>query len=183
MNEPHDPLDPTGRTERGPAGPADAESPWMAPPTLKERTGVQRAVARLLDELAPDRAVTRAPAIPVPIERHRTPRGCILQAAAAAVSVSWFPDANSDAEFGGLQVIVWRGIVSRPGSAQRGPGGATIVRELMLRPVDDKPAGGAAGAAAEWAWRTDDGTIYDTDALVAFCLSLLEQQVTGSTSG
>jgi hypothetical protein len=41
-----------------------------------------------------------------------------------------------------------------------------------------------AGGAAEWAWRADDGTRYDTDALAAHCLALLEEQVsaTGPTT-
>src|SRR5438067_8418362 len=120
---------PTDDDGREPAGDADADAAWTTPPSVKERTGVQRAVDRLLDALAPERTVTRAPRLPrlpLPVERHRTPRGCILQAPGAAVSVSWFPDAATDAAFGELQVIAWRGTVSRPGSAHRDPGGATV---------------------------------------------------------
>jgi hypothetical protein len=163
---PTDPPDPTGSAE---PDADDRESPWVAPPSVKARAGVQRAVDRLLDALAPERVVSRAPRIPTPVERHRTPRGCVLQAAAAAVSVSWFPDAATDAAFGELQVLAWRGVVSRPGSAHRAAGGAAIARELLLRPVE----GGADG----WAWRAADGAVYDTDALAAHCAALLEEQV------
>ena len=154
---------------------ADASAAWNAPPSVKERAGVQRAVDRLLDALAPERTVTRAPRLPLPVERYRTPRGCILQAPGAAVSVSWFPDAATDAAFGELQVIAWRGTVSRPGSAHRDPGGATIARELMLRPETGEVP--TAGGAAEWVWRADDGTRYDTDTLATHCLALLEAQM------
>src|SRR5881275_3137202 len=94
---------------------------WAAPPSQKTRNDVKRAVDRLLDALAPERVVSRAARIPVPVERHRTPRGCVLQAAAAAVSVTWFPEAVTDMAFGELQVTAWRGVVSRPGSAHRVP--------------------------------------------------------------
>ncbi len=164
----------------GPAGPTDPEddTPWEAPPSLKERAGVQRAVDRLLDQLAPERVVSRGPRLPVPVERHRTPRGCILQAATAALTVSWFPDAATDAAFGELQVIAWRGVVSRPGSAQRAAGGAAIARELMLRPAE-----GGAGNAEGWVWRATDGTVYDTDALAAHCLALLAAQMGDAAAG
>ena len=156
-------------TER--SGPTDAEhgTPWAAPPSIKARAGVQRAVTELLDALAPERVVSRAPRILVLVERHRTPRGCVLQAAAAAVSVTWFPDAAADKGFGELQVTAWRGVVSRPGSADRTPAGASSARELALVPAED----GARG----WAWRAADGTTYDTEGLVALCSALLEEQV------
>jgi hypothetical protein len=53
---------------------------------------------------------------------------------------------------------------SRPGSAHR-VSGATVVRELVLRPVD-------RGTDA-WAWGAPDGTRDDTAALVSSCLALL----------
>jgi hypothetical protein len=136
------------------------------PPTVKQRNAVQQEVGRLLDALAPERAAHRTGVIRAPIERHRTPRGCILQAPAGAVSVSWFADSAQGAELGELQVVAWRGTVSRPGSSQRSAG-AEVVEELVLRPVD----GGASGRA----WRAVDGTTYSTDALVEHCLGLLEQ--------
>jgi hypothetical protein len=169
---------------------------WTDPPTHKARAGVQRAVDRLLDTLAPERTVIRAARPPQPVERHRTPHACILQGAAAAVSVSWFPDAASDAAFGELQVLVWRGVVSRPGSARRGPGGATVVRALVLycddrgAPDDCTATDLAATDGAEapsvpthWGWCAADGTRYETDALAAHCLALLAQVVVDVTAG
>ena len=158
-----------------PAPQPDAKVPWATPPTFKARAGLERAVVRLLDALAPEQTVIRAARPPRPVERHRTPRGCILQAPAAAVSVSWFPDAATEMVFGELQVLAWRGVVSRPGSARRAPGGASIAGELMLRPEggDTRPE----DVAREWAWRADDGTLYDAGALAAHCLALLEQQL------
>ena len=153
--------DPTNPTTR-------SASRWDAPPTAKERTAVQQAVARLLDELAPERPASRTAERPLPVERHRTPRGCIVQGAEGAVTVSWFPDAVNDEAFGELQVVAWRGVVSRPGSAHRVEG-ATVLQELVLRPV-----AGAADAAERWAWRTADGAQYSTVALAAHCLSLLD---------
>ena len=174
---------------------------WRDQPTHKARAGVQRAVTRLLDALAPERTVVRTARPPRPVERHRTPHGCILQAPAAAMSVSWFPDAASDAASGELQVLVWRGVVSRPGSAHRAPAGATVARALVLRPEEggaradglappedaadnaaDDAADGteASGVAIAWGWRAGDGTRYETDALAAHCLALLEQQVAGA---
>jgi hypothetical protein len=145
---------------------------WATPLTHQAKGGVKRAVDRLLDALAPERVVSRAPRLPVPVERHRTPRGCVLQAAAAAVSVTWFPDAATQATHGELQVTGWQGVVSRPGSAHRAPGGAVVARELTLVPAEGGPDG--------WAWRAADGTVYDTDALVAYCAALLEEQVVAS---
>ena len=152
-------------------GPADAayETPWAARPSVKARAGVQRALSGLLDALAPERVLSRVPRLPGAVERHRTPRGCVLQASAAAVSVTWFPDGAADATIGELQVTAWRGVVSRPGSAHRAPGGATIARELALVPVEDGVGG--------WTWRAADGTTYDTERLVVQCAALLEEQV------
>ena len=143
-------------------------NPWTSPPTAKERNAVQRAVTALLDELAPERVVSRAERIAVPVEQHRTPNGCVLQAPTAAVSVSWFPDADEDSALGELDVVVWRGVVSRRGAPPRREG-AKIAGELTLRPVEE-PSGG-------FAWRSADGKIYDTDALAAKCLELLEEQM------
>jgi hypothetical protein len=158
----------------GPTTDATRATLWPARPSAKARGGVQRAVTGLLDALAPERVMSRVPRlpgpVPVPVERHRTPRGCVLQAGAAAVSVTWFPAAAADPTMGELQVTVWRGVVSRPGSAHRAPGGASVVRELVFVPIEDGVGG--------WAWRAADGTTYDTDWLVEQCATLLEQQVT-----
>lgn len=143
-------------------------TPWTAPPTAKERNAVQRAVTALLDELAPERVISRTERIAVPVEQHRTPNGCVLQAPTAAVSVSWFPDADDDSALGELDVVVWRGVVSRRGSPPRREG-ATIAGELVLRPVEDSSGG--------FVWRAPDGKTYDTDSLAAHCLALLEEQM------
>src|SRR5262245_52093206 len=116
MREPGEDEDDDAPTE--PAAPR-GDARWDATPTAKERAAVQRAVDRLLDELAPQRTVTRGPARPLPVERYRTRHGCILQAPTAAVSVSWFPDATQDGATGELHVAAWRGVLSQPGSARR----------------------------------------------------------------
>src|SRR2546423_376832 len=94
-------------------------SSWTSSRSAKEKNAVQRAVTALLDELAPERALKRADAPPVPVEQHRTPNGCVLQAASAALSVSWFADPTSDSALGELHVITWRGTVSRRGRPPR----------------------------------------------------------------
>ena len=138
------------------------------PPTAKERNSVQRSVNNLLDTLAPERATTRGDRAPVPVEQHRTPTGCVLQAATAALSVRWFADTSNDAQFGELQVVIWRGVVSRRGSSPT-PDGASVVTEFSLRPIDQ-----TSEAAA---WRASDGTTYDVAALAEHCLSLLKTQM------
>jgi hypothetical protein len=143
-------------------------TPWTAAPTSKEKNAVQRSVTALLDELAPERVVKRGDRLSLPVEQHRTPSGCVLQAAKAAVSVSWFPEAADEARFGELHVVVWRGIVSRRGSPKRAEG-ATVMKELVLRPVE-RPRD-------ECVWRAADGSTYDTEALAAQCLTLLEEQI------
>src|SRR5215207_3836936 len=135
--------------------------PRATPPTAKEKNSVQRAVNALLDNLAPERTITRSDRAPVPIEQHRTPGGCVLQAATSALSVRWYPDTKDDSAFGELQVVIWRGIVSRRGSAPT-PDGASVVREFRLRPVDQ--------TTDACAWRTDDGTTYDGASLAEHCL-------------
>ena len=147
----------------------DAPHVWATPPSSRTRGNVKRAVDRLLDALAPEHVITRAPRIHSPVERHRTPRGCILQAEGAAVSVTWFPDAATDMALGELRVTAWRGVVSRPGSASRAPEGASVARESTWVPVESDSAG--------WAWRGADGAVLETEDLVAYCAALLEEQV------
>ena len=146
--------------------------PWSAGPSAKARNAVQRSVTALLDELAPERVLTRGEQIRLPVEQHRTPTGCVLQSASAAVSVSWFAEATAEAELGELRVIVWKGVVSRRGSK---PERATMVKELVLHPVERR--------AEETLWRATDGTEYDTTALAAHCVALLEAQMRGSSPG
>ena len=137
------------------------------PPTLKERNAVQRIVDRLLDELAPERTLKRADRPPVPVEAHRTPSGCVLQGATEALSVSWFADASDQATLGELQIVLWKGTVSRRG-ATRPSTNAVVVSELVLRPVE-RPSD-------DCVWRAADGTLFDSPALAAHCLALLHVQ-------
>jgi hypothetical protein len=141
-------------------------APW---PSAKQRTGVQQAVNRVLDALAPERPPARGaePALAA-IQRHRSPRGCILQGEGGAVTVSWFPASSTDATLGELQVITWAGVVSRPGATSRAAGGARPLSEVLLHPVE--------ASADSWSWRTADGTVIDSGALVERCLFLLERQ-------
>jgi hypothetical protein len=134
-------------------------------PTARQRTGVQHAVGRVLDALAPDRPPARAGDPRAAVQRYRSPRGCVLQGDAAAVSVSWYPASTADTALGELQVIVWDGVVSLPGAARRAPGGARLVAEELLRPVES--------GSDDWAWRAPDGAVLDTAAVVARCLDLL----------
>ena len=106
--------------------------------------------------------------MPSAVLRHRTPRGCILQGATCAVSVSWFPAAANDGALGELQVVVWRGVVARPGSANRAHGSAVVLSELVLRPEE-----GAEGDA--WHWRGDDGRLFESEALASRCRALFEE--------
>ena len=145
----------------------DPPPPWSASPTAKSRTAVQRSVTALLDELAPERVLTRVEQLPGPVEQHRTPTGCVLQAATAAVSVSWFAEANPGAPLGELRVIVWRGTVTRRGGSGSRKG-ATTVAELVLRPIEPP--------ADDCLWQATDGTQYDTTSLAAKCLALLAEQ-------
>ena len=141
---------------------------WMAGPTAKERSAAERSVNALLNSLAPEKTMKRAEPLPVRVEQHRTPSGCVLQAPAAALSVSWFASSSDDSGLGELQVVVWRGVVSRRGSPQK-PDAAAVVREVVLRPMER--------SLDDCVWRADDGSTYDTDRLVARCLALLEEQI------
>ena len=134
------------------------------PPTLKERNAVQRSVERLLDELAPEQALRRGERPALPVEPHRTPSGCILQAPAAALSVSWFADATEDPTLGELQIVLWRGTVARRG-IPRPVKGAVVAGELVLHPAD---------GLGESAWKASDGRVFDTEQLAAHCLAMLE---------
>src|SRR4051812_27629761 len=86
---------------------------WDSSPSTKMRNTVQRSVTALLDALAPERLIKQIDRAQGPIEQHRTPSGCVLQAAECAVSVSWFPAATEDAVLGELHVLTWSGTVAR----------------------------------------------------------------------
>jgi hypothetical protein len=143
-------------------------APWTASRSAKEKNTVQRAVTALLDQLAPERVLKRSDTLPGSVEQHRTPKGCVLQAPMAAVSVSWFVDPAEAAPLGELHVIVWSGIVSRRGKAAN-PEGAKVEKELVLRPIEAASAGAV--------WRATDGTEFDTPTLAARCIALLEEQI------
>jgi len=151
----------------------DDDEPGV-PPTVKMRNAAQQEVSRLLDALAPERTPNRRGSQDGEIERHRTPRGCILQAPAGAVSVSWFADSAQGSELGELQVVGWQGKVSRPGSSERSEG-AKLIEELVLRPVENRMGPGLV-------WRAADGTTYTAESLVAHCLELLELRSGGGGS-
>jgi len=157
--------------------PMGAESEFNesdAPPTIKMRNAVQQEVTRLLDALAPERAPNRRDASSDVVERHRTPRGCIVQGRTGAVTVSWFADSAQGSELGELQVVAWRGTVTRPGSSERSEG-AKLIEELVLRPVESR-AGGLV-------WRTEDGTVFTTQSLVAHCLEWFDQRMERAGNG
>jgi len=141
---------------------------WSTAPTAKEKSAVQRAVTALLDALAPERVVKRGDSLQGPVEQHRTPVGCVLQAENAALSVSWFADTRSET-LGELHVNVWRGVVSRGGSSHRKPAKASIISERVLRPITSSTEG--------CLWRADDGSEFDTSALAARCIAWLEEQI------
>jgi hypothetical protein len=141
-------------------------SPWTTSPTAKSKNAVQRSVTALLDELAPERVLKRDRQLTGPVEQHRTPTGCVLQAATAAVSVSWFAGAGN--ALGELRVVVWRGTVQRRG-APRSQKGAEIVSELVFLPIDP-PADNAM-------WHSTDGSKYDAAGLAAKALALLKEQL------
>jgi hypothetical protein len=129
---------------------------------------MQREVTRLLDELAPEKATPRATKPLAAIQRHRSPNGCILQAETAALSVTWYSEAEDQDRVGELQIILWQGTVSRRGAAQsRTP--ATLIRQEVLNPIEHP--------ADESVWRSTDGTLFSTADLIAHCVELLEQQI------
>jgi hypothetical protein len=160
------------RLETPPESMTDPTSPpsplWSSSPSAKTRNVVQRSVTALLDALAPERVLKRVEQLHGSIEQHRTPTGCLLQAAECAVSVSWFPDATKDSALGELHILVWRGKVARRG-IPRSPKNATLVAELVLRPIEPP--------TDDCIWQATDGTRFDTASLAAHVLSLLEAQI------
>jgi hypothetical protein len=144
---------------------------WGTAPSAKIRNAIQRSVTALLDELAPERVLKRTQLPEGAIEQHRTPTGCVLQAAECAVSVSWFADASATSPHGELNVLVWRGRVTRRGAAQV-PKNATLLTQLVLRPIEP--------LTDECLWQSTDGARYDTASLAANCLALLEAQIASS---
>jgi hypothetical protein len=144
-----------------------------ARPTMRQRTGVQHALRDLLDALAPERSPARgAEPPPAAVRRVRSPRGCILQGDACAVTVSWFPPGADEPDLGALHVISWRGVVSRPGAARRASGAsAQALSEDVLCPVESATDG--------WSWRAGDGTVLGSGAVAERCLRMLERRARG----
>ena len=152
---------------------SDADNPgsvWTNAPTAKERNALQREVVALLDELAPEKVLTRGEPLRLPVEQHRTPEGCVLQAPTAALSVSWFAAGGGNRSLGELRIIVWRGVVSRRGSRARRDS-AHVVRELVFQPIE-RPTSAKV-------WRDASGEEYDTASLASMCLTLLKEQIEG----
>ena len=69
---------------------------------------------------------------------------------------------------------MWRLPPSRPGSSERSEG-AKLIEELVLRPVESR-AGGLV-------WRTEDGTVFTTQSLVAHCLEWFDQRMERAGNG
>jgi hypothetical protein len=129
---------------------------------------MQREVTRLLDELAPEKTSTRTTQIVAAIQQHRTPNGCILQADTAALSVTWYAQADDQDRVGELQIMVWRGVVSRRGGAQtKTP--AEVIHQEVLNPIEQP--------TDESVWRARDGKLYSTADLASHCLKLLDRQI------
>ena len=143
---------------------------WNASPSSKAKNAIQRSVTALLDELAPERVLTRSEKLPDAIEQYRTPTGCVLQAADHALSVSWFPDPDTNAPLGQLQVLVFRGRVTRRGIRPNAKG-AEITAKLVLLPVEPP---------AEDTWQLVGGTQYNTASLAAKCVELLQAEIQGA---
>jgi hypothetical protein len=134
---------------------------------------MEREVTRLLDELAPERPTRRGDPAVAPIQQHRTPNGCILQAEAAALSVTWYAEADDQERVGELQIILWRGVVSRRGTTPSGQP-AVLLRQEVLNPIER--------SVDQSAWCSRDGTVFSTPDLAAHCLTLLDQQIQTTTS-
>jgi hypothetical protein len=136
-------------------------------PTFKERNAVEREVMRLLDELAPERATPRMNRIPAEVEQHRSPNGCILQSENAALSITWYKEATDQDRVGELQIMLWRGVVSRRGARSRTP--AELITQEVLNPIEY--------STDDAVWVSGTGKRYATAALAAHCLEMLERQM------
>lgn len=145
-------------------------SAWNTSPTAKAKNAVERSVTALLDELAPERVLKRDRQLAGPVEQHRTPTGCVLQAADAAVSVSWFAGAGN--ALGELRIVVWHGTVQRRG-APRSQKAAKIIEELVLQPIEPP--------VDDQLWADADGRKYNTASLAAKSLALLKEQLGAHT--
>ena len=134
----------------------------------RQRTAVHHEVLRLLDALAPELPPPRREVDTAGVRAYRGPGRCILQGESRAVSVSWFPGGRDDDSLGEKMVIAWRGVVSLPGSARRGPDQAVALTSLLLHPEEVESGG--------WTWRAEEGAdSFETTALATYCREQLEQ--------
>ena len=166
-------TNPTRNTKDLESPPENRTPQWGTTPSTKTRNAVQRSVTALLDALAPERLVKRIDTDPGPVQQHRTPSGCVLQAAECAVSVSWFPAATDGSELGELHILVWSGKVARRG-APRNVKNAKLVTELVLRPIDPP--------VDDFLWREKAGDRYNTPTLATHVLSMLETEIRNTTA-
>lgn len=148
--------------------PERASPQWNLTRSAKAKNAVQRCVTAFLDELAPERVLKRVEQLKGEVEQHRTPNGCVLQAASCAVSVSWFPEPSKEADLGELHILVWQGKVTRRGGSGGKAKSARMVEEIVVRPNESPD---------ECVWIGTDGTRYDTASLAAKCVTLLESQI------
>lgn len=137
-------------------------------PTSKEKNAMQREVTRLLEELAPEPTSAKASQVVTPVQQYRSPNGCILQAEGAALTVTFYAQADDQDRVGELQIVVWRGVVSRRGAAPSRKA-AEVVHQEVVNPIESP--------TDESVWCSRDGTRYTTAALAAHCMALLDGQV------
>ena len=86
-----------------------------------------------------------------------------------------FPASTNETALGELQLILWRGTVSRPGSARRAAGGAAVEQQETFVLTPGTVGAITASTGDDWLWRGSDGTGYDAQAFAARCLALLEE--------
>lgn len=140
--------------------------------SAKTKNAVQRSVTALLDELAPERVLKRIDSPAADVEQHRTPTGCVLQAPSAALTVSWFADASPQSPLGELNIVVWKGTVTRRGARQARKG-AEMIQTLVFRPIEPPED--------DCVWQGDDGARYNAASIAAHCLALLQEQIARSS--
>jgi hypothetical protein len=92
------------------------------------------------------------------------------------VTVSWFPASTNDTALGELQLIAWRGTVSRPGSARPAAGGAAVELQETFTLVPGTVGAITATTGDDWYWRGEDGALHDAQAFAARCHALLDEE-------
>jgi len=144
--------------------------------TPQQRAAARRELERLLDKLVTDikhripmpGALSTGEAPESALVPYRSPDRCVVQGAAGAVSVSWFPAQFTDVSLGELQVIEWQGVVAVRGAVRRREtAAARIVRADVYRQVQTSDG---------WGWQpstSDDAPVLSTEELAARCLGPL----------